>query len=219
MLGCPPLARKNHAAAEATSSLVLFFMSRVMTSCAPPYVLRAMVVPARKRGRLLPLAKQLIRPKANWVDSALATLRSEYRFLLRDKFHPVFSASVIELRVANHLELDFAADSFGRFRLDECGIVSHPGYGCVVCALASEAKSAPEAIRNELSENFKEQVEFVAKALTGKLIQRRAIAILSALMGAVSMARTVNDPELARSILKESKRLILDSEKIRKCDE
>ena len=91
--------------------------------------------------------------------------------------------------------------------------IKNPGYGCVVCALASEAKSATEAIRTELSENYKGQVDFVATSLTGKSIRARAIGILSALMGAVSLARTLNDPELVQSILKETKRLILDSQK------
>ena len=91
--------------------------------------------------------------------------------------------------------------------------INNPGYGCVVCALASEGKPAPNAIRTELSDNYKNQVKFVEKALTGKSSHARAIGILSALMGAVSLARTLNDPSLVQSILKETKRLILNSQK------
>src|SRR5271154_3058374 len=35
--------------------------------------------------------------------------------------------------------------------------VNNPSYGCVVCALVSEARSAPAAIRTELSDNYKTQ--------------------------------------------------------------
>ena len=91
--------------------------------------------------------------------------------------------------------------------------INNPGYGCVVCALVSEGRSAPKAIRTELSENYRNQIKFVKRALTGKSSETRAIGILSALMGAVSLARTLNDPELVRGILKETKRLILDSQK------
>jgi hypothetical protein len=53
----------------------------------------------------------------------------------------------------------------------------------------------------------------VKRALTGKSSQSRAIGTLGALMGAVSLARLLDDPELIRGILKETKNLILDSHK------
>ena len=91
--------------------------------------------------------------------------------------------------------------------------INNSGYGCVVCALASEGRSASKAIRTELSENYKNQVNFVERALTGKHTHERAVGILSALMGAVSLARTLNDSKLVKTILKQTKNLILNSQK------
>ena len=91
--------------------------------------------------------------------------------------------------------------------------VHNPQFGCVVCSLAGESKSQPESVRAELTDTFNAQVNFVERALKGKDVSRRAIGIMSAIIGAVSTARTVNDLKLAQSILDETRRLILRSGK------
>jgi TetR/AcrR family transcriptional regulator, transcriptional repressor for nem operon len=89
--------------------------------------------------------------------------------------------------------------------------VVNPGYGCAVCALAGEAKSAPEPIKAELTDNFENQVRFIAKSIGGQRAIEQARAVMSAFIGAVSIARTLSDEALAKSIINETRNLLLQS--------
>jgi TetR/AcrR family transcriptional repressor of nem operon len=91
--------------------------------------------------------------------------------------------------------------------------VTNPGYGCAVCSLAGEAKSAPEPIKVELTDNFENQVRFIAKSIGGKRAIEQARAVMSAFIGAISIARTLSDETLARSIVTETRNLLLRSVK------
>jgi len=91
--------------------------------------------------------------------------------------------------------------------------VVNPGYGCAVCALAGEAKSAPEPVKAELTDNFENQVRFIAKSIGGKRAIEQARAVMSAFIGAISIARTLSDETLAKSIVTETRNLLLQSVK------
>jgi TetR/AcrR family transcriptional regulator, transcriptional repressor for nem operon len=91
--------------------------------------------------------------------------------------------------------------------------VVNPGYGCAVCALAGEAKSAPEPVKAELTNNFENQVRFIAKSIGGKHAIEQARAVMSAFIGAISIARTLSDETLAKSIVTETRNLLLQSVK------
>lgn len=89
--------------------------------------------------------------------------------------------------------------------------VRNAGEGCSVCALAGEAKSAPKAVRAKLTATLQEQLTDLAKILPGAQAEKRAISIMTSMIGAVTLARSVTDSKLADSILQETKRAILDS--------
>jgi hypothetical protein len=84
--------------------------------------------------------------------------------------------------------------------------------------LAGEAKSAPEPVRAELTDNFEDQVRFIAKSTGGKHAIEQARAVMRAFIGAISIARTLSDETLAKSIVFETRNLLLKSVKTPRTD-
>jgi len=92
----------------------------------------------------------------------------------------------------------------------------HPGHalasagGCGICALAGEARYAGPQVQRVVAEQFDRNVEQIAQTIgTGKQAKAHATAILTALIGAVSMSRAVGDVDLAQDILAKTRALIL----------
>jgi TetR/AcrR family transcriptional repressor of nem operon len=82
--------------------------------------------------------------------------------------------------------------------------------GCGICALAGEARFAGPLVRQAITEQFKRSVEQIAQTLgSDKSATVRATAILTTIVGAVSMSRAVGDADLARQILASTRALIL----------
>ncbi len=81
------------------------------------------------------------------------------------------------------------------------------GAGCLMAACVSDVPRQDEAIGAAFSEGFKNFVAFVAEALpegtTQEAARRRALTLVSAMVGSVAMARAVRgtDPDLASEIL------------------
>ncbi len=81
------------------------------------------------------------------------------------------------------------------------------GSGCVVAACLSEVRRQGEAIGAAFTEGFQAMVCSMQRALPSgtppEEARRRALALVSALVGSVAMARAVEtaDPALAREIL------------------
>lgn len=81
--------------------------------------------------------------------------------------------------------------------------------GCGVCALAGEARFAGPEVREVIAGQFEKNVEQIAQALGGgEAAGARATAILTAIVGAVSMARAVGNPELAQAILDNTRAMV-----------
>lgn len=86
--------------------------------------------------------------------------------------------------------------------------VSHrdsPAAGCAVTGLASDVARSGERARAAYTRQVEEYVELIGNALgegDRKASRRRAIFTLSALVGALSIARAVNDERLSLEILK-----------------
>jgi TetR/AcrR family transcriptional repressor of nem operon len=88
--------------------------------------------------------------------------------------------------------------------------VDNPGGGCGICALAGEARYAGPQVQQVIAEQFNLNVAQIALALPDeKNATARATAILTAIVGAVSMARAVGDPALAKAILANTRASIL----------
>ncbi|MDB5785960.1 TetR/AcrR family transcriptional regulator [Caballeronia mineralivorans] len=87
--------------------------------------------------------------------------------------------------------------------------IENLGGGCGICALAGEARYAGLEVRQVIAGHFEKNVEQIAQALGGgRAATARATAILTAIVGAVSMARAVGSPELTQVILENTRAMV-----------
>jgi TetR/AcrR family transcriptional regulator, transcriptional repressor for nem operon len=80
-----------------------------------------------------------------------------------------------------------------------------PGTGCAITALAGDVRNASSGVRTVFTQRVKHSLGYSSDRLKGKDAggrRARAILMLSAGVGGLSLARAVNDPELSREILK-----------------
>jgi TetR/AcrR family transcriptional repressor of nem operon len=81
----------------------------------------------------------------------------------------------------------------------------HPGSGCVISALAAEIARSGKRTRALLTEEIRRALQSIADLTPGKdegPARSAAILTLSALVGAIGLARAVSDEGLSREILK-----------------
>jgi TetR/AcrR family transcriptional regulator, transcriptional repressor for nem operon len=86
--------------------------------------------------------------------------------------------------------------------------VKNPGSGCALCALAGEARHASTDVRALLTRYLHEFTAHVAQA-TSSGDDKWALGIVATIVGAITLARAVDDDELAKSILSSSLALVL----------
>ena len=86
--------------------------------------------------------------------------------------------------------------------------IRNPGTGCALCALAGEARHASPEVRESLTQYVHKLAARIAQALAAHS-ESLALGIVATIVGAVTLARAVNDPEIARSILARSLDLIV----------
>jgi TetR/AcrR family transcriptional regulator, transcriptional repressor for nem operon len=80
----------------------------------------------------------------------------------------------------------------------------HPGSGCVISALAGDIARSGKRTRAVLTEEIRNALQLIADLTPGKdegPARSTAILTLSALVGAVGLARAVSDEALSREIL------------------
>jgi TetR/AcrR family transcriptional repressor of nem operon len=81
----------------------------------------------------------------------------------------------------------------------------HPEAGCLISTLAAELARRPKTSREPLSKNLAALTDEIGSYLPGKLsaTQRRqtAVGIFALLVGALQMARAVNEPSLSDEIM------------------
>ena len=95
--------------------------------------------------------------------------------------------------------------------LEHCG---DPGAGCPMAALASEAGRLPKAVRTEIDKAVKRRVERTSKFLPGatqRERERNTVALMSGLIGAVSVARAVSDPTARKAVLSAAREFYIKS--------
>lgn len=86
--------------------------------------------------------------------------------------------------------------------------IKNPGNGCALCALAGEARHAAPEVRDRLTQYVHKLASRIATLLAGDS-ESLALGIVATIVGAVTLARAVDDPKLARSILAGSLDLIV----------
>lgn len=80
----------------------------------------------------------------------------------------------------------------------------NPGLGCAFAALGSEAGRQGEAVRSVFSEGLESLVGILGKLLPGRSAaakRRKALAAMAQMVGALAIARAVDDDALSQEIL------------------
>jgi TetR/AcrR family transcriptional repressor of nem operon len=80
----------------------------------------------------------------------------------------------------------------------------HPGQGCVIAALSTDAARQNKPVRRAVTDGVRALTDRLASLMPGKSKARRrrdALASFAAMVGALSMARAVDDPKLSEEIL------------------
>ena len=89
--------------------------------------------------------------------------------------------------------------------------VANAGNGCALCALAGEARHANAATKALLTRHVHTLALRLAQA-AGSTTEAEGLGIVATVIGAITLARAVDDPALARSILSSSIALILSQD-------
>ena len=89
----------------------------------------------------------------------------------------------------------------------------HPGAGCALCSLAGEARHTNESIKGLLTALMQRLAERVAQAAGTD--DDQGLAIVATFVGAITLARAVDDDALADRILTSSLALVLEQDTLR----
>ena len=76
--------------------------------------------------------------------------------------------------------------------------------GCAIAALGSDVARRCDGVRRELTEHVRWQLDSIARLLRdgpARRRRKRAIATLAGMVGALTLARAVDDPALSKEIL------------------
>ena len=79
-----------------------------------------------------------------------------------------------------------------------------PGNGCVLAALGADVARKSPAVRHAVTEGLRPFIELLTRSVPGRsrvARRRRALAIYAGLVGAMVLARAVDDPALSKQIL------------------
>jgi TetR/AcrR family transcriptional repressor of nem operon len=94
-----------------------------------------------------------------------------------------------------------------------------PGRGCAVAALGGEIARQPQSVREAFTEEFKNGLEFLAEVMPGDDSSGRyedAITTFAGMVGALILARAVNDEPLSDRILQGTAKRVTQAGKARK---
>jgi len=79
-----------------------------------------------------------------------------------------------------------------------------PGHGCLFAALGSDVVRQPRSVRHAFTEGLRKRVDMIRDLMPGRSAaarRKKAIATMAGLIGALVLARAVDDPELSNEIL------------------
>jgi len=77
------------------------------------------------------------------------------------------------------------------------------GHGCLLAALGSDVVRQPRSVRRAFTDGLRVRVKVLQELLPGRSAARRqrAVATMAGLVGALILARAVDDPQLSDEIL------------------
>ncbi len=87
-----------------------------------------------------------------------------------------------------------------------------PGHGCAFAALSAEAARCGKPVRSVFAHGLEPLIEIIAKAVPGRSKsgrRRKAVAAVAELVGALMLARAVDDRALSNEILDAAKQELL----------
>lgn len=89
--------------------------------------------------------------------------------------------------------------------------VAHPEHGCILASLGSETRRQTPEIRKVMTRRIKEMADLVERQLPGWGKAGRhedALGVLATMLGALILARAVDEPGLAKDIRAAAKQLV-----------
>jgi len=95
--------------------------------------------------------------------------------------------------------------------LEHC---ANPGEGCPMAALATEIGRLPKSVRAEIDKAIKQRVKRTARFLPGATEaerERNCMALMSGLIGTVTVARALTDLEARKAVLAASRDFYIKS--------
>jgi TetR/AcrR family transcriptional repressor of nem operon len=88
-----------------------------------------------------------------------------------------------------------------------------PGQGCAVAALGPDAARHGGALRSTFTEGVGVYLEVLSGMMSGRSAtekRRKAMATLAKMVGAIVLARTVDDADLSKGILEATAKDLMD---------
>jgi TetR/AcrR family transcriptional repressor of nem operon len=95
----------------------------------------------------------------------------------------------------------------------------HAGQGCVIAAIGSEIARQPRSVRDSFTSEFKHSLEYLAELMRENNSSRGtedAIAAFVSMVGALIIARAVNDETLSDLILKSTAKRVVQRARVRR---
>jgi TetR/AcrR family transcriptional repressor of nem operon len=86
------------------------------------------------------------------------------------------------------------------------------GHGCPLAALGCEIARGSDSVREAVTIGFLEMVDLIADQIDGMppaAARKEALWMFSTMVGAVTMARVVTDPEVSAAILRETRKHLI----------
>jgi len=172
---------------------------------------------AENRRRILTAAARLVREQG--IYGAGVDAITEAAGLTHGAFYSQFESKEAVVAEALSIALDESRESWARDASgkDKCeileriiGLYLSPrhrdslGAGCAVAALGSDIARQPKRIRAVFTTRLEESLESLAQLAPARTASRRydmAIRIFSEMLGALILARAVDDKALSRRIL------------------
>lgn len=166
---------------------------------------------AENRRRILDVASRLFKDKGFDAVSVAEVMKAAG--LTHGGFYGHFTSK--DDLVAQSLAHALAADSFGDGEFSDF-VRSYlaprhrdnPGNGCPTAGLAAAIRHQTPAAKTAMTEGLRSQIARIEQALPeqGSAGARRAaIGSWAAMVGAVILARAVNDPELSDEVLEQTR--------------
>ena len=89
--------------------------------------------------------------------------------------------------------------------------VDAPEHGCTLAALGSEARRQSPDVRRVMTRRVREMADLIERQMSGWGTTNRhedALAVMSTMVGALLIARAVDDPQLSKDIRAAAKRMV-----------